>query len=110
MIQCQLKHTLKKPLLIKSTLLRKHVSTIAQILVLSGDELGHLSNHLGHSDAVHRTFYRQQESTIEKTQITKILELINTGTVAKYKGKLLDDVTLDDIINAAANDINEPIE
>ena len=32
--QCQLKHTLKKPLLIKSTPLRKHVSTIAQIWFL----------------------------------------------------------------------------
>ena len=109
--QCQLKHTLKKPLLIKSTLLRKHVSTIAQILVLGDDEKSHLSNHLGHSDEVHREFYRQQESTIEKTQITKILGLINTGSVVRFKGKCLDDVTLDDVINAATNDVtNEPID
>ena len=80
-------HKLQKPQLIRSTKLRKHVATIAQILVLNGDELGHLSNHLGHSEAVHKTFYRQQESVIEKTQITKMLELINTGTIAKYKGK-----------------------
>ena len=65
--QCHSKHPLKKPYLIKSTKLRKHVSTIAQILVLSGEELVHLSNHLGHSEAVHRQFYRQQESFIEKT-------------------------------------------
>ena len=109
--RCHLKHPLKKTFLIKSTQLRKHVSTIAQILVLSGEEIVHLSNHLSHSEAVHKTFYRQQESVIEKTQIAKLLELINTGTIAKYKGKSLDDVTLDDIINAATNDvINEPIE
>ena len=68
---CKLIHNLQKPHLIRSTKLRKHVATIAQILVLNGDELGHLSNHLGHSEAVHRDFYRQQESVIEKTHITK---------------------------------------
>ena len=104
--KCELKHTLHKPSLIKSTLLRKHVATIAQILVLSGDDLGDLSNHLGHSEEVHKTFYRQQESMIEKTKITKMLELINTGTVAKYKGKSLVDVTLEDVINAATDHVN----
>ena len=104
--KCELKHTLHKPSLIKSTLLRKHVATIAQILVLNGDDLGDLSNHLGHSEEVHKTFYRQQESVIEKTKITKMLELINTGTVAKYKGKSLVDVTLEDVINAATDHVN----
>ena len=69
--QCHSQHPLKKPYLIRSTKLRKHVSTIAQILILSGEQLIHLSNHLGHSEAVHRQFYRQQESFIEKTQIVK---------------------------------------
>ena len=109
--KCLLFHELQKPQLIKSTKLRKHVATIAQILVLNGDELGHLSNHLGHSEAVHRDFYRQQESVIEKTHITKMLELVNTGNIAKYKGKTLDDVTLDDLITSATRDINnEPID
>ena len=109
--QCHLKHTLKKPFLIRSTLLRKHVSTIAQILVLSADEKGHLSNHLGHSDEVHRQFYKQQESAIEKTQISKILGLINTGSIVRFKDKSLDDVTLDDVIIAATDGVtNEPID
>ena len=87
------------------------MATIAQILVLNGDELGHLSNHLGHSETVHRNFYRQQESVIEKTHITKMLELVNTGNIAKYKGKTLNDVTLDDLIIAATDDVNnEPID
>ena len=101
----------QKPQLIRSTKLRKHVATVAQILVLNGDELGHLSNHLGHSEAVHKEFYRQQESVIEKTHITKMLELVNTGNIAKYKGKTLNDVTLDDLIIAATDDVNnEPID
>ena len=108
---CNVTRKLQKPHLIRSTKLRKHVATIAQILVLNGDELGHLSNHLGHSEAVHRDFYRQQESVIEKTHITKMLELVNTGNIAKYKGKSLDEVTLDDLITAATDDVNsEPID
>ena len=109
--KCHFIHKLKKPLLIRSTKLRKHVATVAQFLVLSGDELGHLSNHLGHSEAVHKEFYRQQESVIEKTHITKMLELANTGNIAKYKGKTLKEVALDDLIIAATDDVNnEPNE
>ena len=109
--KCLLTYELKKPHLIRSTKLRKHVATVAQILVLNGDELGHLSNHLGHSEAVHKEFYRQQESVIEKTHITKMLELVNTGNIAKYKGKTLNEVTLEDLIIAATDDVNnEPID
>ena len=102
---------LQKPHLLKSTQLRKHVATIAQILVLNEDELGHISNHMGHSEAIHKEFYRQQESVIEKTHITKLLNLVNTGNIAKYKGKTLNDVSLEDIISAATEDVNnEPPE
>ena len=40
-----------------------------------------------------------------------MLELVNTGNIAKYKGKTLSEVTLDDLITAAKDDINnEPID
>ena len=45
---------------------------------------------------------------IEKTHITKMLELVNSGTISKYRGKTLDDITLDDLIIAATHD--EPID
>ena len=104
--QCCLTYNLQKPQLIKSTQLRKHVSTIAQILVLNEGELSHMSNHMGHSKEIHKTFYRLQESTVEKTHITKLLQLVNTGNIAKYKGKTLNDINLEDLINAATDDIN----
>ena len=48
---------------------------------------------------------------IEKTHITKMLELVNTGNIAKYKGKTLNEVTLEDLIIAATDDVNnEPID
>ena len=109
--KCRVTYNLKKPHLIRSTNLRRHVATVAQILVLNGDELGHLSNHMGHSEAIHKEFYRKQESVIEKTHITKMLELVNTGNIAKYKGKTLNEVTLEDLIIAATDDVNnEPID
>ena len=104
--ECCLTCEIKKTHLIKSTKLRKHVATIAQIMILDTGELGHLSNHMGHSEAVHKDFYRQQESVIEKTHITKLLQLVNTGKIAKYKGKTLNDISLEDIINAATDDVN----
>ena len=51
------KYKFQKPHLIRSTKLRKHVSTVAQILILSGEQLLSLPNHFGHSEAVHRQFY-----------------------------------------------------
>ena len=64
---------LKKPHLIKSTKLRKHVATVAQVIALNDGEIGHLSNHMGHSESVHKEFYRQQESLIETTHVIKLL-------------------------------------
>ena len=104
--ECCLTCEIKKPSLITSTKLRKHVATVAQIMILNTGELGHLSNHMGHSEAVHREFYRQQESTIEKTHIAKLLQLVNTGKIAKYKGKTLDDISLEDVITAFTDDVN----
>ena len=65
--KCDNKHPLQKPKRIRSTILRKHVATIAQILVMNESDLGDLSNHMGHSDAVHKQYYKQSESMVEKS-------------------------------------------
>ena len=104
------KYKFQKPHLIRSTKLRKHVSTVAQILILSGEQLLSLSNHLGHSEAVHRRFYRQQESFVEKTQIASMLGLINSGTIVKYKDKPLDQVTMDDILEHVTNEVSNEVD
>ena len=91
---------LKKTHHIKSTKLCKHVATVAQVMALNPGEIGHLSNHMGHSENVHKEFYRQHESVIEKTHILKILQLVNSGKIKKYKGKILKEVLIEDIITA----------
>ena len=73
---------------------------------LDNDELGNLSNHLGHSDNVHKTYYRLQESVIEKTCVVPLLNLVNNDQIAKYSGKKLNQVPIEDLISAAHKDVN----
>ena len=79
-------------------------------MILSGEQLISLSNHLGHSERIHRQFYRQQESFVEKTEIAKMLSLINSGTVVKYKDKPLDQVTINDILEHANNEVSNEVD
>ena len=104
---CRQKYVLEKPKLIKSTKLRKHVATVAQVMCLNPGEIGNLSNHMGHSESVHKEFYRQTESVIETTQMVKLLQLVNNGKITRYKGKTLKDVAIEDIITAVTNEANE---
>jgi len=47
---------------------------------------------MGHDIRVHRTFYRLPENVLQAAKVTKLLHAINTGTIAKYKGKDFDDI------------------
>ena len=64
---------------------------------------------MGHSEAVHRRFYRQQESFVGKTQIATMLGLINSGSIVKYKDKPLDQVTMDDILEHVTNAVSNEV-
>ena len=64
-----------------------------------------MSNHMGHSKTIHKTFYRLQESTIEKTLITKLLQLVNTGNIAKYNHTIIKNRILN--VDRVRNIINE---
>ena len=56
--RCISKYYLKNPELIKSINIRKHVSTVAQVMNLNNNDIEFLSNHLGHNLNVHHQFYR----------------------------------------------------
>lgn len=62
------------------------------MLDLESGQLEWLSNHLGHTVDIHRSFYRLQESTIEMAKVSKVLLAVDSGKVSKYKGKKLDDI------------------
>lgn len=82
----------KCPETLTSTKLRKHLATMTQNLGLSETNLDVLAKFMGHDIRIHRQFYRLPENTVELAKVTKIMHLINTGNMSKYKGKDFDDI------------------
>uniref|UniRef100_K1PTK9 Uncharacterized protein n=1 Tax=Magallana gigas TaxID=29159 RepID=K1PTK9_MAGGI len=82
----------KCPETLTSTKLRKHLATMTQILGLSETNLDVLAKFMGHDIRIHRQFYRLPANTVELAKVTKIMHLINTGNMSKYKGKDFDDI------------------
>ena len=86
-----------KPETITSKFMRKYVSTVSKVMVLTPNELEWLTGHLGHSTDVHKLFYRMHISTIELAKITKLLIAVDQGKAHEYAGKCMEDIDLDDI-------------
>ncbi|KAK7907053.1 hypothetical protein WMY93_015665 [Mugilogobius chulae] len=85
----------KNPESLTSTKLRKQTATLSQVLNLSNTELDQLADFLGHDVRVHRQFYRLPEGTIQLAKVSKILMALEQGRMAEFKGKGLDDITID---------------
>lgn len=86
---------LTNPLAITSTNLRKYIATVTQICNLSENQTDWLARHLGHDARVHREYYRLQESSVELTKVSKLLLAVEEGTINKFAGKTLDEITLE---------------
>lgn len=82
----------KQPKLLTSTMLRKQLATLAQVLNLSENSQDILAAFQGHDIRVHREFYRLPEGTLQVAKITKLLHCINDGTITHFKGKDFDDI------------------
>ena len=77
----------KSPNLIQSTKLRQQMGTLSQVFNVSETNQNTLASFMAHDIRVHRTFYRLPENVLQAAKVTKLLHAINTGTIAKYKGK-----------------------
>ena len=55
------KMSLRKPNLLTPTRTRKFLATVLQLLDLSEAELTWITNHLGHTEDVHKGWYRKEE-------------------------------------------------
>ena len=86
----------EQPELLTSTSLRKQIATMSQILNLKDHELDALADFLGHDIRVHRQFYRLSEDTIQVAKISKLLLELESGRLARHKGKTLDDIQVDE--------------
>ena len=54
-----------------------------------------LSNHLAHDLKTHRNFYRLHEATISIAKVSRLLQAVEDGKVAKFKDKTLDEIQLE---------------
>ena len=53
-----------------------------------------LAQYMGHDICVHSNYYRQQESAVQAAQISKVLLAMEAGTIAKYRGKSLEEIDI----------------
>ena len=82
MRELSLQAKLESPELMRSTLLRKHIATMSQLVELTPSELQQLANFMGHDLNVHMNYYRLPDD-IE--QITKVGRLLIAAEEGKFK-------------------------
>ena len=63
-----------------------------QVLAMSPHEIEWVCNHLGHTEAVHKTHYRATSSLVERIDVSKIILLQEKNLVGKYAGKKLSEI------------------
>ena len=89
--EISLKASLQNPNLVTSTKIRKHMATVLQLLDMNNAELEWVTEHLGYTADVHKTWYRQEASTIELTKVAKLL--IAKDKNVNFKNKKMKDIT-----------------
>ncbi|XP_071357180.1 uncharacterized protein [Trachinotus anak] len=85
----------KHPEVLTSTILRKHIATMSQVLNLQENEADQLTDFLGHDVHVHRQYYRLPQGTLQLAKMSKVLLAVEKGTLSQYKGQSLDNIELD---------------
>ena len=85
-----LKAKFDKTNLITSTMIRKLMVTVLQLLDMNNVELEWVTEHLGHSPDVRKTWYRHKASTVELTKVAKLL--IANDNNANFKKKKMRDI------------------
>ena len=87
---------LEHPEYMKSTLLRKHIATISQIVSLSDVELKQLATFMGHDLTVHMDYYRLPVDILQITKVEKLLIASEQNTIKHGKPVCIDSINIDD--------------
>ena len=73
----------------KSTSLRKHMGTMAQVLELPENQQDMLASFMGHDIRVHRDFYRLPMDVMERCKVAQVLLAVNSGVpIERFQDKL----------------------
>ena len=67
------------------------MATVFQLLDMNNSELEWVTEYLGHTADIHKTWYRQEASTIELTKVAKLL--IEKVKNVNFKNKKMKDIT-----------------
>ena len=86
------KINLQKPKLVTPTRTRKHLSTVLQLLDMTDSELTWVTNHFGHTQNVHKNWYRPEDSTIELTKVAKVLVAVDSDDSRNIQNKKIDEL------------------
>ncbi|XP_041850858.1 uncharacterized protein LOC121646046 [Melanotaenia boesemani] len=89
----------QRPDLLRSTQLHKNVATLSQVLNLKNHELDQVADFLGHDIRVHREYYRLSEATTQLAKMSNLLHAMEKGTFADLKGKTLEEIEIEDILD-----------
>lgn len=84
----------QEPDLLSGTLLRKEIATTAQILNFNENDMTNLASFLGHDIKTYRQFYRLPTDAMHLAKISRLLVAMDQGTIAKFKGKSLDEINV----------------
>ncbi|XP_069109189.1 LOW QUALITY PROTEIN: uncharacterized protein [Argopecten irradians] len=79
-----------------STQLRKHVATVSQVLNLTKNDLENIAGFFRHDIAVHRSFYRLPQETLQVARMGRLLTAFDNGDVARYSGKSIEEIQVDE--------------
>jgi len=69
-----------------------------------------LAGFLGHNIHVRCNFYRLPQDTLQLAKVSKILLAYDRGQIASYKGKNLDEIQLDDVVEMDDAEVSDTAE
>lgn len=70
---------------------------------MTDSELKLVADHMGHNLNIHTDVYRLQSSLLEKTKVARVLIAMENGCVENFKGKNIQDIPLDSMLNFDAS-------
>ncbi|XP_071810895.1 uncharacterized protein [Apostichopus japonicus] len=90
---------LAHPERIRATNMRRFMATMSQGLDISPQQQQWVVDHMGHTLDVHHIHYRSTLDVIERIDITKILLMMDCGQIGRFKGKKIEEIKLEDLID-----------
>ncbi|XP_069109208.1 uncharacterized protein [Argopecten irradians] len=100
---------LSSPDLIRTSNMRKYMATMVQAMSTDESQKQWIIDHLGHTMDVHTVHYRQTSDVLERIEVAKILLIQDLGLVGQFRGKRLEEIQLDEIMEVQADvDVTPP--